>query len=240
MSRLLESRRTRRLVVGAATVGAAVAVSTVTAGALIPGNDGTINGCYSTATGALRVLDGGDCKANEKAVRWNQTGPKGDPGVAGPQGAQGPAGERGPQGVPGPIGPAGASDLVAHNVFGHKFFLSKDTVDVAVIEVPAGIYQLSAVVDFASKEMPPHAFMGLECKLIGTPKFVGAATEIDKRFETSIDRNAEQIDFLAVSYTAPSTSFLSVTCTPSTNDFPNGWIDARLSALKVGAVHNAT
>jgi hypothetical protein len=51
--------------------------------AAIPGADGTINGCYKTGDGTLRVIDaeaGATCKTNEKPIAWSQTGPPGEPG----------------------------------------------------------------------------------------------------------------------------------------------------------------
>ena len=71
------------------TLVAAVAVATGT----IPGPDGVIHGCYDGATGALRVVpDGTDCRRNEFALQWNQTGPRGPAGPQGNTGATGPAG----------------------------------------------------------------------------------------------------------------------------------------------------
>ena len=84
--------------VAALGAGSAIAV------AAIPGDDGTIDGCYSRATGNLRVVESADdCRKAETAIKWNQRGP------AGPQGLPGPAG---PKGDPGPAGPAGNSAIL--------------------------------------------------------------------------------------------------------------------------------
>jgi len=77
--------------------------------AAIPDSSGVIHGCYSTKTGALRVIDSSaKCANAEIALNWNQQGPKGDPGATGPQGAVGPAGPKGDTGATGPQGAAGA------------------------------------------------------------------------------------------------------------------------------------
>jgi hypothetical protein len=101
------------LLIGAVSVGMAWSADTV------------INGCYDRE-GRLRVLtENQQCRANETAIFWNQTGPAGpigpqgpvgETGPQGPQGEPGPQGEMGPQGEPGlqgetgpqgPPGPAG-------------------------------------------------------------------------------------------------------------------------------------
>jgi hypothetical protein len=54
-----------------------------------------IRGCYQVTSGTLRVtgtnptVGGGKCSANENALPWNQTGPKGDPGANGTNGTNG-------------------------------------------------------------------------------------------------------------------------------------------------------
>jgi type VI secretion system secreted protein Hcp len=75
------------------------------AAAAIPGADGTITGCYTSAGGAqgnLRVIDEGEtCGKNETQIKWNQKGQPGDRGPEGPQGPQGPQGQQGPAGANG-------------------------------------------------------------------------------------------------------------------------------------------
>jgi hypothetical protein len=74
-----------------------------------------IHGCYSSKTGALRVINSltAKCATGELALNWNQKGPKGDTGAAGaqgpvgPQGPKGDTGAAGPQGNPGPAGQQG-------------------------------------------------------------------------------------------------------------------------------------
>lgn len=86
--------------------GTAWAAATI---ASIVAPDGSINGCYATKNGALRIVEQGEaCGKRELAVQWNQTGAKGNPGAtgpAGPQGVPGPKGDTGPQGLQGEPGP---------------------------------------------------------------------------------------------------------------------------------------
>jgi hypothetical protein len=78
----------------AATIALVVAVSGVAAAA-IPGSNGVIHGCYQKKGGSLRVISAArHCPGSQKAIAWNQSGPRGLQGVQGMQGIQG---------VPGPI-----------------------------------------------------------------------------------------------------------------------------------------
>ena len=112
---------TRRGAVTTLTLAGVMAAAGVAA-AGIPGADGVIHSCYnasSNPSGQLRVIDaeaGAKCAKNEKALTFNQRGPKGDTGPAGPTGPQGipgPKGDRVPrdrraiQGIPGPEGDPG-------------------------------------------------------------------------------------------------------------------------------------
>ena len=99
----------KKLAIGASTLIAVITVGGL-AGAAIPGNDGTIVGCYRTGGGALRVVDNQEqCIPEEQPLAWSQTGPA---GPAGPQGEAGAPGSTGPAGPQGPAGPAGgASDV---------------------------------------------------------------------------------------------------------------------------------
>ena len=75
------------------------------AAAAIPGADGTITGCYTSAgnaQGNLRVIDEGEtCARNETQIKWNQKGVPGDRGPEGPIGPEGPRGAQGPAGANG-------------------------------------------------------------------------------------------------------------------------------------------
>jgi hypothetical protein len=69
------------LVVGLA-LGAGIARAS------IPDSNGIIHACYHKNQGTLTVIDAPSqsCGQNEVAIQWNQTGPKGDPGLQGPSG----------------------------------------------------------------------------------------------------------------------------------------------------------
>ena len=80
-----------------------------TAYAAIPDANGVIRGCYNVLTGSARIVDGNSCGLLEKAISWQQTGPRGPAGVPG---AQGPVG---------PQGPAGSNNVVlGHGGFNLK------------------------------------------------------------------------------------------------------------------------
>ena len=89
-----------------AMLGVLAAVGVGYAG--IPSSDGVVHSCYnntsSNPSGQLRVIDaeaGAKCAKNEKALDFNQKGPKGDTGPQGPKGetgAQESAGRARPEG----------------------------------------------------------------------------------------------------------------------------------------------
>lgn len=86
--------------------GVAVAVTSIV------GADGTINGCYNTANGMLRVVAAGtQCREPEAALKWSQRGPKGEQGIQGVPGPKGDKGDPGIQGVPGAKGDKGDRGL---------------------------------------------------------------------------------------------------------------------------------
>lgn len=92
-------------------------IGTAVALAAIPDSNGVIHGCYTTASGSLRVVDASsECFVTETPLDWGAEGPAGPTGSQGPQGVAGPAGSQGPagpqgatgaDGVIGPTGPAG-------------------------------------------------------------------------------------------------------------------------------------
>jgi hypothetical protein len=91
------------LILGAGLFGIATSVY-----ASIPDSNGLIHGCYAKTSGALRAIDtakGQKCAANELALTWNQTGPK---GATGAKGAAGAKGATGAQGIQGKVGPSGS------------------------------------------------------------------------------------------------------------------------------------
>ncbi len=149
----LQGRGRRTLVLSTMTV----LFMSIIAFASIPGANGVIYTCYNTKGNAtLRVIDNSteQCKSNETALNFNQTGPQGPQGLQGPQGAtgapgaagpQGPAGPEGLQGATGPAGASGTSTAYFARQDGSTFLfgggnriLSKD--------VPAGSYVINAKV----------------------------------------------------------------------------------------------
>jgi hypothetical protein len=85
-----------------AATGAAVALGA------IPDSSGVIHGCYTTASGSLRVVNASsECFVTETPLDWNQEGPVGATGSQGPQGLAGAQGIQGPVGPQGPLGPEG-------------------------------------------------------------------------------------------------------------------------------------
>jgi hypothetical protein len=108
----LTGGKRRLLLLATATValiGAGVAYAT------IPGSDGVIHSCYnagSNPSGQLRVIDpasGATCAKNERALNFNQTGPKGDPGIPGTPGSNGTNGTNGRDGTDGANGANGTN-----------------------------------------------------------------------------------------------------------------------------------
>jgi len=111
------TRKSSIVVLALAGVLAAVGVGW----AAIPAADGTISACYATANGPLlgpthskgdtRIVDSGEpCRSYEKAIAWNQKGPKGDtgaPGAAGKNGLDGKPGADGKNGLDGMPGADG-------------------------------------------------------------------------------------------------------------------------------------
>ena len=90
------------------TVGALIALGGI-AYATIPDVSGLISACYSSTSGALRVIDSAaKCSAAERALSWNQTGPAGAQGPQGLKGDTGAVGAQGPQGAKGDTGATGA------------------------------------------------------------------------------------------------------------------------------------
>jgi hypothetical protein len=113
---MIGKRISRRAgVIGAVTVlalaGAGVAMAATSGGPVV---NGVIQGCYSTASGSVRVIlpSQNACSKGQAPLTWNQTGPQGPAGPVGATGAQGPAGPIGPvgpTGATGDTGPAGAT-----------------------------------------------------------------------------------------------------------------------------------
>jgi hypothetical protein len=132
--------------------------------AAIPGSDGKISGCYGSS-GQLRVIDadaGAKCAKNETALRFSQTGPKGDaclpttPACVGPAGADGADGTNGKDGQsctatnpdgslvqPACRGPQGPAGSFAIREAGSASAQSSDDQKVQTAYCPAGTLAIS-------------------------------------------------------------------------------------------------
>src|SRR5262249_41473012 len=101
--------RGRGIVAAAAVAAALVAASVVQAS--IPSSGGVIHACYRMHARTIRLMGNSvDCRANEHALWWNQTGPTGPTGPFGATGQDGPTGATGATGPSGgPTGPTGAT-----------------------------------------------------------------------------------------------------------------------------------
>lgn len=76
--------------------------------AIGPVRGGVVHSCYSSRTGALRVVNPGTrCGRHQRALRFNRRGPVGPPGLTGPAGPIGLTGAAGKTGKAGAAGKAG-------------------------------------------------------------------------------------------------------------------------------------
>lgn len=118
---------------GWAALGAILAVGFGAAGiaaASIPDSGGVIHGCYSKASGTLKITDSAKvagCPSGSARLNWNQTGPQGAPGAQGAPGPAGPAGPAGPVGQAGPQGPAGTTGPQGPAGLGYDFTTTTGT-----------------------------------------------------------------------------------------------------------------
>lgn len=105
MHKLVSRSAVIATVIGATGVVARIAIATVPTSA-------TIQGCYNTINGQLRVVhDDTECRNAEQGIAWNQVGPQGIQGIQGLEGEKGDRGDQGIQGEPGAqgyVGPQGA------------------------------------------------------------------------------------------------------------------------------------
>jgi hypothetical protein len=164
-SQRIATRSWKRLPVGAKAVAAAAPALIVIAGAAnatIPGDDGSISGCYVKTTGALRVVDTEasappKCRSTEIALAWNQTGVQGETGEQGPAG---PAGEQGPAGEP------GASGAEVYFMRGSEAILGGHK-EVKSMNLPAGSYVAEKLVHMIPADDQDADFKDMGCTLQG-------------------------------------------------------------------------
>src|SRR3954451_4835658 len=111
-SRILPRGRRARIACAGVAGGVLLAGVGAAAYAALQDGSGVIHACVDNK-GATRIIDIAvdECRKNETAISWNQTGPQGLPGAPGVNGAAGPQGLQGVTGPSGAAGPAGADGL---------------------------------------------------------------------------------------------------------------------------------
>jgi hypothetical protein len=188
--------------------------------AAIPSANGVIHSCYnasSNPSGQLRVIDsdaGAKCAKNEKALDFNQQGPKGDkgdkgdaclatdPACVGPQGEKGDKGDPGAPGAPGPASaPFYAITLPFDDAIGYEH---RETKTVATLNLPAGRYALSAPLRLRNDDPDYQAW---SCSFTGAD-FVGGLVT-NSTFDAQMRAASE------LSYTLGTTTTLSASTTVS-------------------------
>lgn len=153
------SKRGRRIFALTATT---ILLTAIIAFASIPGANGVINSCYKTIGGDLRVVDSTEqCKSNEVALSFNQTGPQG------------------------PQGPSGTSQVYALRAPG-PFILLNTTgnLPVASKDVPAGSYVIDVKLTAVNGDVNKH---NIFCSL--STGDTAEATVPDRNFTFPLDGN---------------------------------------------------
>jgi hypothetical protein len=222
------TRKANVAVIAAIGVLAAVGVGY----AAIPSADGVIHGCYNAGanpSGTLRIIDaeaGGKCGKNEKALDFNQKGPKGDTGARGPEG---PAGKDGTNGIDGKDGtdgkdgapgPAGGSDVYSAAKDSQALAETIGLQTVLSVDLPAGSYAITA----KGQKPGPYA-MACGVYLNGSELDYGVMDGDDHEIFTLIGVG---------SLAAPGTATLACTANPLVT---TGVGHPRIVAIKVGALH---
>src|SRR5215203_5789568 len=139
-----------------------ILLTAIIAFASIPGPGGVINSCYHKNDGSLRIIDSTEqCKANEEALNFNQTGPQG------------------------PTGPSGTSQVYSLKEPG-PFILLNYTgfVSVASKNVPAGAYVIDVKLTAVNGDVNKH---NIFCTL--STGDTAEATVPDRNFNFPLDGN---------------------------------------------------
>jgi hypothetical protein len=217
--------------------------------AAIPSAHGVIHSCYNASgnpSGTLRVIDveaGAKCSKNERALNFNQRGPKGDTGPQGPQGptgetgpagpagtdgAAGPAGPAGAAGPPGPQGPAGTTAAYHARVAGAPV-ISDEAEHVVVSRfLPAGSYSVHA-----RATLNPATTLAVgRSGNFGCYLYAGQA-ELDRAEERSAEfslTGAPNVSLLGV-INFPTGGIVEITCRTDVDGIE---ATAEIVALKVG------
>ena len=179
--------------------------------ASIPGADGVIHGCYNkNGDSSLRVIDSNEqCKSNETALNFNQSGPRGLQGL---------------QGQPGQPGANGISEAyAARQVFGTVEEIALPTVLLSK-NVPAGSYVINAKTQVRNFSISDRI---ATCNLSS-----GDISSI--KIEDSSGSNRQILTLQdTVTFDAPVT--ITLTCV---SNFPGTFVEnSALTAVKVDAIY---
>ena len=223
--------------IGIAIVGGSVAYASV------PDPAGAIQGCYSTITGQLRIIDTAktpNCLITEKALPWSQIGPQGTqgvPGIKGDTGPQGPAGDKGDQGAPGaqgakgdtgPTGPAHSTDIKQVSV-DHADVPNGNDTTIATLNVPQGHYVITADATVHNESNDVNTW---NCKLFGNGDFLDSTQTATQNGGGKPDFNAISLDGQVFGSDADQQT---ITLTCSANGQSDSDVDGiHLIATKIG------
>jgi len=163
-----------------------ILLTAIIAFASIPGPGGVINSCYHKNDGSLRIIDSTEqCKANEEALNFNQTGPQG------------------------PTGPSGTSLVYSLKEPG-PFILLNYTgfVSVASKNVPAGAYVIDVKLTAVNGDVNKH---NIFCTL--STGDTAEATVPDRNFNFPLDGNLAYGSIkLHDTYILPEPGTINVLC----------------------------
>jgi Collagen triple helix repeat (20 copies) len=223
----------------------AVLLTSIIAFASIPGPNGVIYGCYNNVNGQFRIIDNStaQCKNNETALNFNQTGPQGPQGIQGPAGPQGPTGPQGPQGQtgaqgpqgpqgdPGPQGPAGDSTTATFAFTTSGVVVGSANTQILSKTLPAGNWVVVATASVSSSVFEDDGDMITNCELRNGASFIGGTS--DERYV------AENSVFNTVSLTMnggavlPQGGTISLWCSQGGAEGPS-FATAQMMIMKVG------
>ena len=114
--------------------------------AAIPDGNGVIHACRKLDGGALRaVAKASACRSGERALAWNQQGPRGATGPAGPRGPAGQPGPAGETGAPGPQGPPGPGLTSFDSLAGLGCTIGGQAGAIAIAYDGSGLAQITCV-----------------------------------------------------------------------------------------------
>lgn len=191
-----------------ALVGVLALTVTGVATAAIPSLNGEVKSCYTTSTGALRVIDGeagAKCKTTEKALNFNQKGP------AGPKGATGATGAKG---ATGPQGPAGPSFARANYKGGTWHQVGTSYATLAEVDLPKGMHTIQGKLTTGQGEVPLiEAWARVTCRII--QRSAGGAETLIDYTQAEVGDNANEfaaLSMIGVAYVPEGTDKAFLQC----------------------------